>query len=229
MLRKSFINKIEAILEATPLLLASDFKIDSGSSEKGRGVFVRINYTFGDGEYFQGQVPEQAPSSTYPIGITCTPGEFATGQAYIATNFSDFFGHIQSWANRISEELRLAPVGRQIEEQRSIVKFLEDRLSGMEDRAATVEEVERLRNWMNEVEANLKERIEHLEIKDQEKDKQIEELSIEFEVFRARASKMSVKKIFQAVFTRIYKIGADPNFPQLIENGVKIIKMLPPS
>lgn len=230
MLRKSFINKIEVILESTPLLSVTDFDIISEPSRAREGsISIRIIYRYGDGEYLEGLIGTNVPnSSAIKISIVCNPGDFAIEQEYVVVGFQDFFEHVQAWAGRISEELRLIPINRQIEEQRDLLQSLEDQISDMGDKVATLEELEKLRNWMNTVETELKDRIEHLEIKDKDKEKRIEELSIEFEVFRARASKMPVKRIFQAVFTRIYKVGADPNLPKLIENGVKIIKMLPP-
>ncbi len=237
MLRPALLGKIDSMLDSIPLLFASDFRVSSDASGEVDGVHLRVEYTYGDGEFFDANIPlaaeHRSPDRYHSdlIPIKCKPGRLTAEEGESAASFRGMMECMQAWATRITEDFQLSPIFREVSAQRSVLDELGEQLNDVPDTFATAEEAARLRDWLSQLETELKERIDQLEIATEEKEKRISQLEEEFTSLRRRANTSKVKTMLRAIVSRVYRFASDPDLPQLVENGKSIVRLLggPPS
>jgi hypothetical protein len=226
---RSIEHLLRQVLVVPPLLIAEDFTFVNRKEKS--ATTVQLLYDGGHGESFTAKIPNEKNSTdrSYPeFKIECVfnPGEITSEERVIVWGADALRECVSAWARRIAEDMGHLPAFRAIREQAARIEDLQSKLDQYPDEMPSKEQVQQLRDLINNVEQTLRERIEQLEVDSKDKQQRLDALSAQFDALRARVESSKVRSILRALTVRAYNVASDPRFGTLLENGGKLVNLL---
>ncbi|WP_417394023.1 hypothetical protein [Gimesia chilikensis] len=231
MLRRSFLNEIRQELNLHPYVYPEDFEISSSTQTVTSKLIIR--YLYDTSRCFTATIDNERKTydevdytPSLKVTLRYSPGDIAGDEREVVYGKNSLLRAIGEWAARIKEDLCLEPNLRATEELGKKMQSFEDQLKDIPDNPASEEQLEKLRDLINDVEKQLTEQIESLEDSVEVKEKRIKELEIQFELLRENAKSGNFRDILRQLGSRFYRVASDPSLPKLIQNGKKIAGLL---
>lgn len=230
MIRSSVLLEINELLDRPPEIVNQEFKIIT--EQKRDSVELIIIYEVGLNESFRAQIPNHREYNNnthnpdFSISINCNPGEITGVETFTIWGLSNLLKSIDEWVERLIIDLRNTPSFRIYSTQSETINDIQEQIDKIPDEYATNEQITKFEEYLKELEEQLKARIEELEKDSMEKEKQLESLTLEFEILRERLRSTKLRPFLRALVARFYRISSDPKLGVLIDNAKKITNML---
>jgi hypothetical protein len=226
MIRPTTLEAIRAQLSYPPYVLPDDFSIEYEAGTWSTKVALKL--VTGDAS-FVATIPKKKAAreraqDDFQISCAMNPGEITNRQEAEVWGLDNLKIEINAWAQRIAEDFARAPAMRVIAKEAQRIKDLEEKLAELPDEA-TPDQIAKMEAWLNDIEAQLKAKIEQLEINDKQKQQQLDKLAVEFAFMKERLEGTTFKNAVRAIASRLQRIAADPQTGNLLENGSKVLQM----
>ena len=225
MLRPSVVLDLKQCLNKPPEVFEDDFQVLHESIP--HGTRFRIQYSLGNSEYFDAKIlPPTDKRTTYVFECAFFPGEVSEVERQSFSDVYFFKDSINKWVSRIIEEIHRSPGIRIAQDHAERLEEIERRLKDIPERPASIDELERLREWMTDLNKTLSSKIETLELTQAEKDKRINDLQASIDNIKERASSLNLRQSLRAVLARVCSIDKAANTATLIDLGMKAVGAL---
>lgn len=228
MLRNKILKHITEILNSPPTIIPEDFNVSSKKNSP--GVDIRIDYLCGNSEYIKAYIPVNKTRSSdyydFTIDIECSPGEITNFEKITVRGLSAYLEQINMWSKRVAEDIQNGPIFRSVEEHKIFIQQIEEKIELLPDDYATEEQAKKLRDWIVQIETELKEEIKKLHLKEKEKESKIKEIEEQLAILSSRVESTKVKNLFRVALNRIYKIVNDNRTYKFLDAGKKIVGLI---
>ena len=233
MLRGPFFKKLKQLLDHPPFVVFEDFKIES--KESGSNTSVSITYQCGNGEFLNIVIPHElrdvserefTKNLQYVISLDFCPGELTRHGKRTVYGGDKVLELAKLWVERLVEDLVDEPIYRSLAQQEERLKSVEDYVAAVTEEYADAGQVERVREWLEEVESELRASVDGLMEDGKAKDERIAELEREFEILKKRIKTTPLRNVMRSVASRVLRLSADPDLPKVLKNGKKVAGLL---
>ena len=228
MLRRTLRLQIEKALQKPPYIYPEDFSFIEKVPDRIEGTRLEIRYLMDNDQFYIAEIGTKINKDDFDfkISVLYNPGAITDSQADTVSGASGLTNSIKEWVSRIQEDLMAAPDIRAVEDLAIRMESVEEQLDGYPDDIATAEQLEKLQEFITDLENQLKADINNLTISVSEKEKKITDLEQQFVALRTQTEGGKVKHLMRRVITRVYRVAADPDLPKVIQNGKKIFGLL---
>ncbi len=226
MLRQTIIVEIYGLLDKPPIITKEDFVLDV--DEYKEVDQVHIKYSLGNGEEYKAQIPfvRSAKQNDFLIKTSFNPGELANQEQGLVIGYRRLLESIDSWAIRLSEDVKNYPEMRILLDQADKISQIEDKLNELYENYSEQEDKKTWEEKLNKLEKELINRIEKLEKDEKKKEERIAQLEFEFQLLNEKLQSSNFKNFARAFAGRIVRIMCDPKTGYAIENTEKLLSLV---
>lgn len=168
------------------------------------------------------------------ISISVNPGSILTVDTAKVQGVDGLLHAMDRWLYRVDDELKAAPLARELAQQREQIEEIMARLANVEDTMFTREEAERAEDMVDEMKQRLTDLAAQTAADKAELKEEIEKLSRTLETMRGDIGTTTKKNWYRRILSRFIGIATNPAVQkamiQLAEHGAEKItdKILPP-
>ena len=224
MVRSTVINDIREVINRHQYFDEKDFDFVISSSS------IKITYKYNSKYFFYCDIPTTLQTNEdIKTRIFRSPGNIANTEKYPISN-SDSYGisqHVDEWLGFIKEELKAIPIYREFEEQKEILKKIEEFIDQYPDEPFTREEGEALKLKLDDLEKKLIDNLQKQEAKEEigidEMQKEIKIIKDDIEMLKTQLGILSKKNFAKKMYTRVYNWLKNPINQILLINGSKVV------
>ncbi len=205
MIRTSFLSDINGTISESKYFNINDFSIETAKINEKSEYLLKITYRFSAKYYLFAWIPNQKSkdkdgySDDFKVQLRTAPGEISEIEEKRASGKAALLGEIKFWVNRIEEDLKTVPLSRLILENKESLENLIEQFENMDDSYFTVEESEKFKLRLDELEERLANNIRENISDKKEQDAKISELENEINTLKQKIDSHS-KKAWAGVF-----------------------------
>ncbi|MDP4194854.1 MAG: hypothetical protein Q8940_07385 [Bacteroidota bacterium] len=244
MLRPSLQNDIHSALISNSYFVFTDFEINC-SEGKNNNALLRITYRFDTSYFIFLTIPSQKSiinkslinyittvqddKADYLIEGQICPGEMAPTETVKYFGKDGLITGIKQWTVRIKEDLQAQPTNRHLEEQNKQLEELLQKFKEFPDEYFTLDEAEKLKGRLDELEKRFAENFKTNKVKETELDKEMDEIKRDISCLKENISSFNKQNWFGLLASRSLKWIKEPSNQKMLKNGSEILKLFLPS
>lgn len=226
MVRASFVNEVNSAIAGTGFFDVADFDITTKVGERA-GDTLQIQYKYDSQFYFVAQIPKSTPSSSeYKISFTASPGQISVRESGTLHDKYDLTRSISDWLQREKEELFALPVYRELDQQKTQLRAMFERLKDVEDSYFSREEANILKSDLEKLREQIIEQIKADTANKEEQAQRIQDITNDVSALKASVDVLSKPNWVRAAAARFYRWSQDPNNRGLLKDGVEVATRL---